>query len=490
MSAPSMFSRAVLALSLMIGFYLLAIVVAVLLFAVPYFTVAYMNFVSLKLTLGCVLGGLAILVSLVPRPHRFHPPGPELAREDHPRLFEQIEEVAAATGQSMPREVYLDTEVNAWVAERGGFLGIGSRRVMGLGLPLMQVITVPQLRAVLAHEFGHYHGGDTRLGVFVYQIRAAIGRTIENTGGSAVNGLFVWYGNWFLRVTHAVSRAQERTADALAARVAGARELAGGLLAVRRAGLSFRAFWNTEVVDVLEARRRVPVLSGFAQFLAAPRIHGELDELLAQPEEADPYDTHPPLDERLEALGGAPDAAEGPLAITLFGDPGAAEQQYLDMTAGPQTQSFAEIEWEDVGQAVALPGMRRFVDSQRAALAGVTAGDLPRIAAAPQDLAQRLAIPAQLGSLENRVRLAANVVGAGLAIVLAERGFKVLSLPGCPIELVGPDGSDDRLLPFDVFGELASGTVPAETWTARCRAWGIADVEFAAVAAAGAGAAA
>jgi Zn-dependent protease with chaperone function len=34
-------------------------------------------------------------------------------------------------------------------------MGFGSRRVMGLGLPLLQALNVSQLEAVLAHEFGH-----------------------------------------------------------------------------------------------------------------------------------------------------------------------------------------------------------------------------------------------------------------------------------------------------------------------------------------------
>jgi len=41
-------------------------------------------------------------------------------------------------------------------------MGFGSRRVMGLGLPLLQILTVAQFRAVLPHEFGHYYGADTR----------------------------------------------------------------------------------------------------------------------------------------------------------------------------------------------------------------------------------------------------------------------------------------------------------------------------------------
>src|SRR2546430_16869096 len=79
----------------------------------------------------------------------------------------------------MPTEVSLVADVNAFVTTRGGFMGFGSRRVMGLGLPLLQTLGVRELRAVLAHEFGHYHGGDTKLGPWIYKTRAAIGRTLQ-----------------------------------------------------------------------------------------------------------------------------------------------------------------------------------------------------------------------------------------------------------------------------------------------------------------------
>ena len=83
----------------------------------------------------------------------------------------------------MPTEVYLVADVNAFVTTRGGFMGFGSRRVMGLGLPLLQTLGVRELRAVLAHEFGHYHGGDTKLGPWIYKTRAAIGRTLQGLAG-------------------------------------------------------------------------------------------------------------------------------------------------------------------------------------------------------------------------------------------------------------------------------------------------------------------
>jgi heat shock protein HtpX len=114
-----------------------------------------------------------------------------------------VSSLSRATGEAMPKEVYLIADVNAWVAQRGGILGVGSRRVMGLGLPLMRILSLTQLRAVLAHEFGHYYGGDTRLGPLVYNMRSAIGRTVYNLArqNSILYKPFAWYGSGAPRLT-------------------------------------------------------------------------------------------------------------------------------------------------------------------------------------------------------------------------------------------------------------------------------------------------
>jgi Zn-dependent protease with chaperone function len=87
----------------------------------------------------------------------------------------------------------------------------------------MQVLTIAEMRAVLAHEFGHYYGGDTRLAPWIYKTREAILRTVGHLSrrGSILQFPFVFYARLFMRVTQAISRAQEYAADALAARTVG-----------------------------------------------------------------------------------------------------------------------------------------------------------------------------------------------------------------------------------------------------------------------------
>jgi hypothetical protein len=169
---------------------------------------------------------------------------------------------------------------------------------------------------VLAHEFGHYHGGDTRLGPFIYRTREAIERVLHNASRqSAFLQLpFLWYGRMFLRVTQAISRRQELTADELAARTFGSHSMIEGLRALARGSVAWNAYWRTEVVPLLEAGFQPPVTEGFERFIRELEIWREADraaqKMLAEAR-PDPYDSHPPDSERIAALAALPPGPAG-----------------------------------------------------------------------------------------------------------------------------------------------------------------------------------
>jgi heat shock protein HtpX len=263
-----------------------------------------------------LLGGLVVAGSLLwliaPRRQRFQIPGPRLEASQHPRLFAEVERLAAALNEPMSREIYLISDVNAGVTERSGVMGFGSIRVMMLGWPMLQALTVSQFRAVLAHEFGHY-GGDTKLGPWVYKTRAAMARTLVGLGepnaalgalrGVAVIGLayvvivkvLVAYWNLFLRITQLVSRRQEYRADEFACYVAGSRSQVEGLRSFHGACAAFRVYAG-KLSQILNAGYRPAVAEGFARFIAAPAIAKALAtqiETALREERTKPLESHP-----------------------------------------------------------------------------------------------------------------------------------------------------------------------------------------------------
>src|SRR6185437_4969932 len=93
----SLTTRALVAILLMIGFYLLALAVAGGLLWIVYAEFTYFDRINVRLTLACVIGAGVILWSIIPRRDKFEPPGPRVDPAWHPRLFAELEGIARAT---------------------------------------------------------------------------------------------------------------------------------------------------------------------------------------------------------------------------------------------------------------------------------------------------------------------------------------------------------------------------------------------------------
>jgi heat shock protein HtpX len=479
-SSTSLTVRAVLALILLVGFYVMAVVIALGMLLLVYLMVAHANRIPVKLLLFLIIGAGAILWSLIPRRDQFEAPGPELLPHEHPRLFRELEGIAQAVNQKMPSEVYLVPGVNAWVSTRGGILGIGSRRVMGLGLPLLQCLTVSQMRAVLAHEFGHYHGGDTALGPVIYQTRAAIGRTIQSLGDSIVQWPFRMYGTVFLWITHAVSRHQEFAADALAAQTVGAAPLITGLKTVHSAAVAFDPYWSTEVVPVLGAGYLPPCGEGFSLFLKSKSIEELGKQVIAHELEhgkSDPYDTHPPLRARIEALEKFPSGAllvNDPPAATLLENLPELETEWLTAMYGRENvATLKRANWRELGLKVYIPSWEASLKHHAEAFDGVRFSDLPMMARSLDEFTAKLSrATKQFMSKEEAASRVSAVVGSALGLVLNQQGWELDTGPGLPIVF---KASDREIQPFELFGKLSDGRLSEQEWFRLCDELGVRD---------------
>jgi heat shock protein HtpX len=484
---PSLAGRVVWALVLMIGFYVFAAAILAGLVYLPYAEIKYANRLDLRVVIFCGIGAFAIFRAILPRVDKFTPPGPRLLPEKHRRLFKELENVAARVNQPLPEEVYLVPDMNAWVAHRGGVMGYGSRPVMGLGLPLMQVLTVSELRAVLAHEFGHYQGGDTKLAPWVYKTRSAIVRTLENLEGRFLSYPFLWYGKMFLRITNAISRRQEYEADALAAEVAGAPALSQGLKTIYGSAEAFSSYWEQEVSPVLAAGFRPPLAEGFMTFMKGPAVSSwiaqQLDEAMGEAK-ADPYDTHPPLKERLAALDKLSSSRVTPddrPAFGLLDEPEALEEQLVALLGKPPAKAgFKPIRWAETCEAVYLPGWTSQAERFGDMLADIQLGKLPAFAAKPEALIERFEMhfdntvtPAQKSASVNYV------IGSTLAAVLHKRGW---ALSGTLGQSVVAARGDVKVMPFTLIADLGKGKIPAADWEALCRKTGVLDADLGEVA--------
>ncbi|ROT27966.1 M48 family metallopeptidase [Micromonospora sp. HM5-17] len=382
--------RALASVVMLIGFYVVALVqlVAALLLAVwlssviPGLLAAKLALPLIAASAGAVLVALWKAIRTKPQPLHGLPLGPDQA----PELWGTVRELADVVGTRVPDEIRLVPEINAAVTEDTRLLGlIGGRRILYIGLPLLQAMTVDQLRSVLAHELGHYSGRHTRLGGVAYRGRLAIGGAIGRIGPrNPVGWVFRGYARLYLLVDHAASRRQELEADRASVQVAGRTAAISALRELPVLGAAWAFFHDRYVRPGWEAGY-VPVdlFGGFAELLAART--DELAELRAtEPDDTGSrWDTHPPISQRIAAMAAMPDnpgVADGRPARLLLADPGAVSRrlQELVVDAGDRTP----LPWPEFTAAMVAAVVQREADAVYRALGrftGVAEPNLPAL---------------------------------------------------------------------------------------------------------------
>ncbi len=343
--------------------------------------------------------GLTVLWSLIPRKNEFKPEGIliDLSREDG--LRSEIAEIARAMKQPVPSEVYLISSVNAGVAQRPR-----GRKVMLIGLPLLQMLTVSQFRAVLAHEFAHFYAGDTRLGPWVFKARDNMARVVSGLSERTavvsfltrfaviallhmiVVGGLILYWKLFTRMTQYISRRQEFRCDELACHIAGSENLAQGLCNLERASPMFGTYWKNVVMPVATRGFHPPLADGFGRFLKTPAVErvttSILDRVLSSGKTG-PLDSHPPLNARLQraralAIPAANDDERS--AFTLVTGLPSLELQLLKKVAPEiNTAELKPMSWDSAGADVYIPLWRNDTQDFRKFLRKWTVAALPEV---------------------------------------------------------------------------------------------------------------
>ena len=488
---------ALLALAMVVASYMVIVLLAAACVYLPYLAVASMEHPPAQLYL-LLLGGVivagTILWSLLPRRDKFEAPGLLLEPAGHRRLFEELGGIAAALNEPLPREVYLVGQVNAFVADRGGLLGVGSKRIMGIGLPLLSILTVSEMRAVLAHEFAHYYSGDTKMGPWVYKTQSAMVRAFKNIGSLqeighiaalqfvnlAATFILKWYFILFLRVVNFVSRKKEYRADELACHVAGAEPMVQGLRKIHGAAMAWGPYWNTEVAPVLNQGFKPAIADGFSRFLAAPQIKAQvtsgIEKAIAEGK-TQPYDTHPPLRDRvaaIENLNIAPGERDCEVAMSLLERPETTELQFLElMNPKLPKNSLRHVGWDELGITVTIPFWKAAVGEYAPMMAGVTAGGLPDVVKRLPQLGSKIRDPrGMLLTPKERAERARQLFGMALGLAMLENGWTLDAQPGWSFLAKGAE----RVNLSTQIDELAEGKISPEEWARMCEKLGITDL--------------
>jgi Zn-dependent protease with chaperone function len=379
--------RAAAAVTLLIGFYvlgmgLLAAVVGLdalmlysnailfVLFGLPFTAAAF------------ILVGRAFHAALMVRGREAT--GVAVLESEQPALWSTVRQAAAAAGTAPPEFLWIDSRFNASVFEQARWLGLrsGPRHLL-IGAPLLIAFSPAKLDAVLAHEFGHFAHRDTRLLPVIMRGRSGLAWALNTAGffttTSVSNGRWLLhlqaliirliraYAVRFLKVTQKISRAQEYAADRISAELCG-RDTAACVLAEMPAYHTAYRYFRDRFADAATGLGLVPqpeaLFAGFGRMLEEPRWQGVVESERRTPsaQAPTPFDSHPPIPDRVSALRALPDdgriqdASHARAADLLDG------AQALLATVARREAHYVDhrpVDWDTLVDAVARARIRK-----------------------------------------------------------------------------------------------------------------------------------
>jgi Zn-dependent protease with chaperone function len=252
--------------------------------------------------------------------------GPILARSDAPSLFDEIDEVGRRLGVKRPSQVRV-----AYLPCCGITSGARHReRALLIGLPLLEILSLAELRAVVAHELAHLaHGdvaGSARAIRFWERLAQALDAAPDPRRLSAA-----WARRCLrpaMRLLGPVARGQEIRADRAAAALAGGPAAASALVKVAMTQALFREVLHHYDPADPSQPNLYAFFRRFWSFLPAPLVETLRHSILtgagasAPPR---PDDPHPPILDRIQLVQSYPDRTpatpgEEPAAPALVGD--------------------------------------------------------------------------------------------------------------------------------------------------------------------------
>jgi len=269
----------------------------------------------------------------------------KITEQDEPKLFSLIHQIVDEVGTSFPKKVFLSHDVNASVFYDSSFwsMFLPIRKNLQIGVGLINAVTEQELKAILAHEFGHFSQKSMKVGSYVYHVNQIIynmlykneslDRTFETWGNvSGYSAIFIGISVFIIQQIQnilkylykyvnlnylALSREMEFHADEIAAHVAGSKALADSLL---RLGFANHAlnyvfnFYDGKIADnirsnniyreqhcvmqLLAEKCRYRVQEGFPQIELATLKRYDKSKLNLENQWA----SHPTDEERVKAL--------------------------------------------------------------------------------------------------------------------------------------------------------------------------------------------
>jgi Peptidase family M48 len=227
-------------------------------------------------------------------------PGRSLSEEEAPGLWDLTRRVAESVGTRPVDEIRITPGTDLAVYEKGSYRERSqdkARRILILGVGVLNDFKQNGFRAVLAHEYGHFSHRDTAGGDIALRVNADM---MKFANAMILSGQAVWwniafhflriYHFIFRRISHGATRLQEVLADRVAASKFGAGAFEEGLTHVVRKSVEFNFVAMQEINESANSSRALQNLYEL-RVVGNPDLEKEIESSLNRETTED--DTHP-----------------------------------------------------------------------------------------------------------------------------------------------------------------------------------------------------
>ncbi|MBI3371463.1 MAG: M48 family metalloprotease [Betaproteobacteria bacterium] len=241
-----------------------------------------------------------------------------MSREEQPRLWEFVTGLAQRLGAQAPWQVVIGLAPNFYVTSADVTVVPGPTthrdETLYLSLPLMRILSRDELAAVVGHELGHFRGEDTKFSLKFYPIYAGTAQALAALQDASAQGRRVAWPlrpafavltlllEEFAKAERSIGREREFAADQAGASVASPRAIATSLLKLE----AFAGLWpgiRSAMINALNQGKAYSNVSALYAAAAAASARREPVDEVAKLAIFHPTDSHPPTQERVQALG-------------------------------------------------------------------------------------------------------------------------------------------------------------------------------------------
>lgn len=182
--SPSYNLRAFLAIVAIFLFFILYFSLVAALAYLVYLAFIYdigdVNKFTLLMKLGAIAGSVMLFLFTLKFIFKLKNPAFEnrilLDNDANPELISFIQQICVETGAPKPKHIYVDPDVNAYVAYSNMWLSLilPVKKDLTIGMGLVSCLNLSEFKAVISHEFGHFAQSSMKIGSYIISANTII----------------------------------------------------------------------------------------------------------------------------------------------------------------------------------------------------------------------------------------------------------------------------------------------------------------------------